>query len=214
MGHGSATDGPPVGRDTPAVSRVAVTLDLEKREGRHGSQYWGCLAPFFLGAPCSLSPAFDHSSETVWQPGRRIQTESHPQPFLDASMHWPRTIEHLILAPLGWSLSPPLTNGETEAPGGQQTAPGFQCTQCRAKETRLVPGSRWMFFPSPPTAAPQVPQASVLPWPPSTLSGAPTCLHCSLARSSFKGQKISVKPRPTSSHSHGWLTAAPELLSY
>ena len=35
VGHGRATDGPPVGRDAPAVSRVAVTLHL--RDGGTGS---------------------------------------------------------------------------------------------------------------------------------------------------------------------------------
>lgn len=34
MGHGGAADGPPVGRDAPAVSRVAVTLDLRESTGQ------------------------------------------------------------------------------------------------------------------------------------------------------------------------------------
>lgn len=45
MGHGGAADGPPVGRDAPAVSRVAVTLDLERWQDREVSAASALLPP-------------------------------------------------------------------------------------------------------------------------------------------------------------------------
>lgn len=58
MGHGGAADGPPIGCDAPAVSRVAVTLDLEQQQdGEVSAQGASLLAqPALLlsGALCFL----------------------------------------------------------------------------------------------------------------------------------------------------------------
>lgn len=57
MGHGGAADGPPVGRDAPAVSRVAVALDLERWQDREVSAASASLRPALLLAGGPVLPA-------------------------------------------------------------------------------------------------------------------------------------------------------------
>lgn len=111
MGHGGAADGPPVGRDAPAVSRVAVTLDLEGQDTavRAGPRRTGRLSdPSARGMPDRIPRT--HATRGA-HPGLCA-----PDPTASDPCH------------LEGKPSPHLTHGETEALGCRETCslPGAQ----------------------------------------------------------------------------------------
>lgn len=183
MGHGGAADGPPVGRDAPAVSRVAVALHLEATG--HGVR----------AGPHRTGRSPDPKCERDARPGSRAHT---PPEALTAGQCAQAPPQASDPCRLEGGPSPHLKHGETEAPRCRET--------CSLRVPRAEAGRRgwhhcqWEALSINPTPA-WVPLAPILPrspsWPASqgSLPIAPPSLvlSSSLSLSPLKGQMLAMK---------------------